>query len=407
MILDKADVVVVGGGIVGISTAFALVSRGLDVVVIEQREVAYGASGRNLGFLHLQNRAAGFELDFAREGRRMYDTFSDMLGPTFEFRANGAMTYFFTDDQRQVFGEMVDMRTAQGFSMELLDAHQAQEAAPILPANVLGATYAPEDGQIRTPKFVKALAQECRRRGVRIYEQNTALGLLTEKGRVRGVRTLYGDVPSDRVVWCGGAWSRMLEAEGIDVPIKTERLGAIMLGQVEEPLDMILNGPLAMKQYGFVRDLPSFRDEYFTASYEDPGAGVEHLECISKTEDGHLFIGCPMDYPDQLDDRMPAEGLRMALNALLDTFPNYRSLGIEAAWTGLIPATSDAMPIVDEVDAFPGLVLATGHIFGNLAGPITGQLVAEIIAGDNLTIPIEALALDRPSLRPTDGVIRW
>ena len=115
-----------------------------------------------------------------------------------------------------------------------------------------------------------------------------------------------------------------------------------------------------------------------------------------------------MDYPEQLDDRMPAGGLKMTLDALLETFPNYRGLGIEGVWTGLLPATADSLPIVDEVDEVPGLLLATGHVYGNLAGPITGKLVAELISGEDLTLPLDELALDRASLvEASDGVIRW
>lgn len=407
MILDRADVVVVGGGIVGISTAYFLATKGHRVSLVESREVAYGASGRNMGFLHMHNRNDGYALQLSRAGRALYDEFSDLLGPAFEFRANGAMTFFFTDDQCRVYDEFVTLRNTQGFNMELLDRDTAREAAPILPENILGATYSPEDGQIRTPKFVRALAQECRRLGVRIHEHTMALGLLRNGDRVTGIRTQQGDIPAGHVVWAGGVWSTMLAAEGVEVPIKTERLGAVLLAPVEERLDKILNGPLSAKQYGFIRSLPSYKDEYFTASYEDPSHGIEHLECVAKTEDGNLFIGCPMDYPDQQDDRMPVSGLKMTIDCLLETFPQYRHLGVEGAWTGLIPATGDSLPILDEVDSHPGLVLATGHVYGNLAGPITGKLVAELISDEQLSLPIDELALDREGLALTDGVIRW
>ena len=407
VILDKASVVVVGGGIVGVSTAYFLASKGHEVVLLEQRELASGASGRNLGYLHLHHRNPGYALEVARLGRTLYDGFAELLGPTFEFRANGSMTFFYTDDQRRVFEEYVALRNTHGLSMELLDADAAHEAAPILPPDVIGATFSSECGQIRTPKFVRALAQEAKRRGVRIHEHTPVMGLLREGPRVVGVRTTAGDVPAERVVWCGGAWSRSLEAEGIKVPIKPERLGAVLLAPVPEHLDKILNGPLAAKKYALVRSLPSYRDEYFTSPSEDPAHGIEYVECVSQTEDGNLFIGSSMDFPEQLDDRMPVAGLKMTIEALLRTFPRYQMLGIERAWTGLLPATSDSLPIVDEVDELPGLVLATGHVYGNLAGPITGQLVAELISGEELTLPIDELALDRPTLTETDGVIRW
>ncbi|MFC9354421.1 NAD(P)/FAD-dependent oxidoreductase [Arthrobacter sp. NPDC057013] len=408
MNLDKAGVVVVGGGIVGVTTAYYLATKGHKVVLLEQRELGHGASGRNLGFLHMQNRHGDYAVQLTRAGRALYDDFADILGPTFEYRSNGAMTFFYTDDQRRVYKEFVEARIADGFKAELLDDQAAHEAAPILPPDVIGATFSPEDGQIRTPKFVRALAQECRRLGVRIHENTPVVGLLRRNSKVVGVRTVGGDVSADKVVWAGGIWSTMLEAEGVSVPIKPHRLGAVLLAPVEEKLDKILNGPLAAKQYAHIRNLPSYKDEYFTSPSEDQSHALEHMECVAKTEDGNLFIGCPMDYPDQLDDRMPAAGLKLAIDSLLRTFPNYRTLGIESAWAGLVPATADSLPIVDEVEELPGLVLATGHVYGNLAGPITGRLVAELISGEQTTLSLDELSLYRPSLAaPVDGVIRY
>jgi glycine/D-amino acid oxidase-like deaminating enzyme len=391
-----------------VSSAYFLAKRGLDVVLVEQHELAHGASGRNLGYLWMHNRNAGFSLELARAGRALYDDFSEELGPSFEYRSNGGMIFFHTDDQRRVYSEFVDARRADGLKMELLDEHAAHEAAPILSPDVIGATYSPEDGQIRTPKFVRSLAQACRRMGVRIHEDTAALGLLRSGGRATGVRTAAGDVPAGQVVWATGAWSQMLGAEGVEVPIEPERLGAIMLGRVPEQLDKVLYGPLAAKNYEMIRSLPSFRDDYFTASYEDPGHGVEHLECVSKTEDGNLFIGCPMDMPGNLDHRMSAIGLKMAIGALLEAFPQYRNLGVEGVWTGILPVTGDSLPIVDEIDAVPGLLLATGHVYGNVAGPITGKLVSELASGAPTSLPMDELAFDRPGLQPSeDGLVRW
>lgn len=408
MLLDKADVVVVGGGIVGVTTAYFLAKKGHSVVLLEQRELAYGASGRNLGYLWMHNRNGGYALELARAGRALYDDFATELGPAFEYRSNGGMIYFHTDDQRRVYSEFVEARRADGLKMELLDEQEAHEAAPILPPHVIGATYSPEDGQIRTPKFVRALAQACRRLGVRIYEHTPALGLLRDGAKAVGVRTGYGDVPAGKVVWCTGSWSQMLKSDGVEVPIHPQRMGAVMLGRVEEQLDKVLYGPLAAKSYEMLRSLPSYKDEYFTAEYEDPGHGVEHLECVSKTEDGNLFIGCPMDLQDGIDHRMSAVGLQMTIGALLESFPQYRMLGVEGVWMGVLASTADSLPILDEVEQVPGLVLATGHVYGNVAGPITGKLVAELVSGQETSLSISELALDRPTLKANeDGLDRW
>jgi glycine/D-amino acid oxidase-like deaminating enzyme len=321
MVLDRADVVVVGGGIVGVTAAWFLVQRGLDMALIEQRTVASGASGRNAGFLLLQTRNPGYSLELARAGRALYDEFTAELGNTFNYRSNGGMIYFTTDAQRRVFSEFAAARRRQGIYVELLDEQTVHEVAPIFGPDVIGATYCEEDGQIRTPRFVQRLGDACRARAVRIHEGVAALGLLGDGDRAVGVRTTWGDVPADAVMWCGGAWSRALEADGVDVPIRLERLGAVLTGPVEERLDHIVYGPLALKQYALVRDQPSFREEDFADAHEDRSGGVFHLEAISRLEDGRLLLGCPMDWPEAIDETMSFRGMKRLVDRFLDTFP--------------------------------------------------------------------------------------
>ncbi|WP_165943891.1 NAD(P)/FAD-dependent oxidoreductase [Saccharopolyspora karakumensis] len=408
MILDKADVVVVGGGIVGVTTAYYLSSKGHDVVLVEQNELAHGASGRNMGFLLTHNRNAGYQLELSRAGRALYDEFFAELGPSFEYQSNGAVTYFVTDDQRRVYSEFVEARRAIGVEVELLDAQAAREAAPVLGPNILGAVYCPDDGQIRTPKFVRAVAQAGRRSGLRVYEHNAAFGLLRDGSRTVGVRTAGGDISSGQVVWCTGSWATMLAAEGVDVPIVMQRLGAVMFGKIEERLDKILSGPLTAKNYACFRELPSYRDEYFTSSYEDLDGGIEHLESICRTEDGNLFVGCPMDRVDVVEHRISTMGLHLTIGALLEAFPQYRDLPVEGVWSGVLPGTADSFPIVDRVPQVPGLILATGHSYGNVTGPITGKLVSELVSGEDTSLSIKELAYDRPGLAIDDGGInRW
>jgi glycine/D-amino acid oxidase-like deaminating enzyme len=407
MQLDRADVVVVGGGIVGVSTAWFLAARGFDVALLEQRTLASGASGRNLGFLLMQTRNAGYSLELSRAGRALYDDFRDELGPVFNYRSNGGMIYFTSDAQRRVFEEFAAARREHGIEVEILDERGVREAAPIFGPRVIGATFCAEDGQIRTPRFVRALGDACRARGVRVHEGVTALGLLRDGDRAAGVRTTWGDVPAGAVVWCGGAWSRALASEGISVPIQLERLGAVLTSPVAEELDKVVYGPLALKQYALVRDQPSFREEDFADPHEDRSGGVMHLEAISKLEDGRLLLGCPMDWPETIDETMPFLGLKLLIDRFLEEFPHYGSLGIEDTWCGVLPSTADSLPIVGETEELAGLFLGTGHVYGNVAGPITGKLLSELVAGVPTTLPVEALSPRRASLVPDAAVMAW
>jgi glycine/D-amino acid oxidase-like deaminating enzyme len=234
-----------------------------------------------------------------------------------------------------------------------------------------------------------------------------ALGLLRQGDRVTGVRTAWGDVGADAVVWAGGAWSQQLADDGIEIPFQLERLGALLTAPVAEELDKVVYGPLALKQYSLVRDQPSFREEDFAETDEDRSGGVMHLEAMAKLEDGRLLLGCPMDWPTGIDHRMPFLGLKLMIDRFLDAFPRYRGLGIEDTWCGVFASPTDSLPIVDEVDHAPGLYVATGHVYGNLGGPITGKLLAEMITGADLSLPVDELSLSRPSLTVHDEIVPW
>src|SRR3954464_5015162 len=123
--LDSADIVVVGGGIVGLCTAFELRKRGFDVVIVEQRFFAFGATGRNSGSLWLQVRRAGPELDLARRGLERYAAYEAELGPTFEFPRNGALFFYETEAQRAVLEDYVTDRRAAGLEVSFLSPRAA------------------------------------------------------------------------------------------------------------------------------------------------------------------------------------------------------------------------------------------------------------------------------------------
>lgn len=410
MSLDKSQVVVIGGGIVGVSSAYFLQKKGFDVILVEQDELAFGASGRNAGYLWVHNRNKGIALDMAREGIKIYEEeFIPNIGNSFEYRKNGGMVYFYTEDQKKVFEEFVESRNADGVEMYLLDAETAKEYAPILPDNILGATYCPEDGQIKTAKLVKALGEECKRLGVRIYENNAVLNILTHDNKVNGVKTIKGDVYADSVVLASGTWSKLIgETVGEDVPVLPERLGVIKTTPLKERVfDRVIYGPLAVKQYADIVKQPSYRPEVFTSDFENADSGGTNLELMAQLEDNSLLLGCPMDYPENYTMKPTIGGISMAMNTFLSQWPQYKNLEIDSVWAGLLPYTPDKLPIVDKSKKYDGLYIAAGHVFGNVAGPITGKIISEMINGEETTLRIDELRMDRESLSKGVASTEW
>lgn len=401
-----ADVVVVGAGIVGAATAFELARRRARVTLVEGERAAWGASGRNPGYVWLHTRAAGVQLELGMAGRRLYEELVVELDD-FEFRACGGMTYFF-EEQVDLLPAFVQERRDAGLPMELLDGSAARAACPILPDTVAGAAFNPIDAHINTERLVLALVAAAERAGTTLVRAH-AETLDVVSGRCRGVLTDAGAIGADVTVVAAGVWTNGLVAQlGIDLPMVPMRLQVVETEPVELRFDPILYGPTAVRQYAFARALPGYEEARFTHPVELLTPGLEMLELAAQRRDGRVLLGCPMDFPG-LDDRPTVAGIAMTLTVLADHLPALRDLPVGRSWAGLLPETPDALPIVGGVAGVDGLLLATGHVFGNLAGPITGRIVAQLVHDEPPAFDPEPLRLDRPALEQAApaGHGRW
>ena len=372
-------IVVVGGGLVGTATAYFAAREGLSVTLLEQEAIGYGASGRNPGFVWLHCRNPGWALDVSMAGRRLYEDLLRDLPVPFEFRAEGGLIYFTTPEQGRVFEEFVARRRDDGLDMELIDgAEVRRQVGPIRP-DVLGASFCANDAQINTPTVVAALAAGARAEGADVREGVTVTALARAGDRVVGVETDAGRVEADMVVIATGAWTQpLLATQDVAMPVGMERLQ--VLATVPRPLDIhpVVYGPLAAKQYSLFRDLPSWDEPAFLAPYEIE-SGRWMLQLLSQRANGEVLLGCPMDYPPEVTHEVTLSGLRDTATAISEDFPGLRDVGIDRMWAGVLPFTSDLVPIIDEVT--PGLFVAAGHVFGNASGPMTGKLVAQLLLG--------------------------
>ena len=400
------SVIVVGGGLVGTSTAYFAAREGMQVTLLEQEHAGYGASGRNPGFVWLHCRNPGWPMQISLAGRALYEDLLRDLPVPFEFRADGGLIYFTTPEQGRVFEEFVAARQIDGLDIELIDgAEVRRQVGPIRP-DVLVASFCQNDAQINTPTVVAALVAGARAEGAEIREGVEMTQLIRSGDRIVGVETNQGRFMADLVVVATGAWTRkLLAANGIKAHVGIERLQ--VLATAPRPLDIrpVVYGPLAAKQYSLFRDLPSWNQDNFMAPYEIE-TGNFFLQLVSQRANGETLLGCPMDYPDGVSHEVTLLGLRDTAQAIADDFPGLRDVPIVRMWAGVLPYTSDQLPIVDEIE--PGLFLAAGHIFGNAAGPMTGKLLSQMLAGRDTEIDMSECRFDR-ALQSVDAgnLVHW
>jgi glycine/D-amino acid oxidase-like deaminating enzyme len=399
--LATADIVVVGAGITGLCTAWELRQRGFGVVLVDQRFPGYGASSRNPGALWLQTRRVGLELALASAGKHKYDQYLDVLGDVFDYRLAGGLFFYETEDQARVLETYVEDRRAAGLTIEMVSREEAVKLCPILPDTAIGAAFCADDAQIDALSFIGAMESACVRSGVHFFRNTAVLSTLREGDRVAGVRTVRGEVLASGVVWATGAWAATLSAEGIRVPVETTRVGQLMMQPVESRTSPLLHGPRGVYSSGALTDLSAYNADIFAGPLNNAagGEGAGYDDTAMLNRGGSLYIGHSVDGPHSLNPHISLAATKAMVDVGLDRYSSYAHYGVIGLWAGLGSETPDHLPIVDQVD---GTYVNVGHAWGVSSGPICGQVMAEIIAGEQSDLAA-GLSADRTSLQVMSG----
>jgi glycine/D-amino acid oxidase-like deaminating enzyme len=386
---DRYDVVVIGGGIVGAASAYYIAKTGMSVLLYERDDIAAAASGRNLGFVSLMAIVCdptGAKLELIQRSRTIFETLADELGFDFGFRPTGGLHYFLDEQQRPLYEQLAGRLRDAAVDAEVVGVAELQAEAPGLDAGIPGALYLPTEAHDEPRRVVQGYVRAAERLGVVVERGVEVLELDVVGRRVSGVITTDGTVRSGRVVLAAGPWSAQLaRRSGVDLPIMT------MVSQVlsTEPMAFttgpLLTGPGAL----FGNDFGSSDWAEFVAipGYE-AAAGVDDPrmsfpEWACQTADGRILLaGSHLDGTFQ--SKWHIAGLAATCDVFPRTLPALKNAFVERIWAGIIPYTSDGLPIVDRVDEPEGLVVAAGHSNGNATGPATGELVAALVAGSDV-----------------------
>jgi glycine/D-amino acid oxidase-like deaminating enzyme len=389
---------VIGGGIVGAASAYYLARAGVAVTLVEAETLAFGATGRNLGFIWVHTRKVGPELDLVMNTRACLPDLVAELDENVDLQTNGGLVFFSDERQTPVMSEFVAQRVADGLPMSLLSGAEVRDLAPVLPAEVVGATFCELDAQIDPVLWARAFATAAKRCGASIREGVRVTRLLREGDRIVGAETSEGPLLAGEVVLAAGGWSAALAAEaGVELPIHPMRLQVVQTRPMPRETRHVVYGSMALKQYSIVQDLPSFDEDLFVSEAESR-YDMLLLEGMAQKADGSYVLGCAMDYPGFVWDA-DLRGVSLINSVWMERVPRLRDAGFARAWGGVLPFTSDNLPIIDRVPDVDGLIVAAGHVFGNGAGPTTGQLVSSLVTGSTPVISLEPFRAGRDGLR--------
>jgi len=413
----KADVVIVGGGIIGVSTALFLAERGIDVVLCEKGMPGAEQSSRNWGWVRVMGRDER-EIPLAIEALRIWDTLDARIGGETGFRRSGIL--YISENERDVANRDAWLAMAQPYGVDSrqLGADATAAAMPGAALRYEGALFTPSDGRAEPQKAVPAIVAGARRAGARIVTGCAVRGVERTAGRISAVVTEKGRIETSTVVVAGGAWSRLfLKNLGIRLPqlkvrntvLRTgpasggpEGAGATATYAYRKRFDggyTIADG--AANLHAIVPDSFAFFRDFQPARKAEGEAVQVGLSAQSWNE---LFeIGAvPLDRPGAferhrvLDPNPDSRRALHALDAAAKTFPFLRETKVQQIWAGLIDVTPDAVPVISAAEGVPGLIIATGfsgHGFG--IGPGAGHLVADLVTGDKPVVDPTPFRLSR------------
>ena len=388
------DVIVVGGGIAGAATARFLASAGWRVCLVEAARPASGASGRNPGFLWLQTKSHGEQMALALAGRAFADRLREEL-EDFGFRSCGGLILIRDESLLPVAESFVADRIRGGLSeTRLLRRAELKELVPQLGERVIAAVWNPSDAHQDTTRLIHALLADAARRGAVIRTNCRVRSLIVERDRVVGVESDAGE----RI---GAAWivlaaahgaAALIQPLGMALPLTPMRLEAAESAPAPFRFEPVLAGQALFRHFAFVRALPGYVEAMHPAEALAPQLGF--TEQAAQYPDGRIRFGCAFAL-GSTSERATVAGQAMAYAVLTENLPALGALPIEGSWAGTVWQTPDSLPVVDAAIGVSGLAFNLGHVFGNLAGPISGAVMAALLTGGKPPFDPKPLALAR------------
>ena len=399
----RADVVIVGGGIIGTTAALYLAQRGVDVVLCEKGHIAGEQSSRNWGWCRQMVRDPR-EIPLVIQSLRLWGEMNETVGAETGFRTCGIM---YLGESPEALGRLdawLDHAREYQLDTRMIGGGEVARLLPQSEKKWAGALYTPSDGKAEPQLAAPAIANAARRLGARIFTGCAVRGVDRAAGRVAGVVTEKGRIACQSVVVAGGAWSRLFVGN-LDVELpQLKVLGSVMRterldGGPEISASGGLFGYRKRMDGGYtvatlgVRTIDLVPDSFRLFRDYLPSVKL-HWQKLRFRVGARFAEEWRLGRRWELDEKSPFEAVRVldpegdpivlkrAADSIAEAFPAFRGIKIEQSWGGMIDVMPDAVPVISAVDAVPGLFIATGfsgHGFG--IGPGAGKLVADMVTG--------------------------
>lgn len=416
--LPKAvDAVVIGGGIIGCSTALELAERGYSVLLCEKGQIAGEQSSRNWGWVRIACRDPR-EIPLMAESLRLWEGLAERTGQETGFTRAGILYTADTAKREAQLERWLRNLDGWGQGARMVRGDQLAQLMPGHQTKVHAALHTPMDGRAEPQLATHAIASAAQAAGARVMSECAVRSVETAAGRISGVMTERGRVACSAVVVAGGAWSRLfLGNAGVNLPQLKVLNSVLRTSPVQGgPETAVRSGNLGLRKRAdggytvsdamenvvdIVPDsfrlgwkyLPSLRQEWRALQFRISGRWAEEAAQAHRWDPQSTT---PFEQCRVLDPAPSQKALKSGWAAAQKAFPVLQGADVVQSWAGLMDVTPDAIPVISQVDSLPGLFVSTGfsgHGFG--IGPAAGRLTADLVTGSTPVVDPREFRLSR------------
>ena len=360
---SSSKIIIIGGGIIGCSTAYHLAQMGQDVLLLEKAQLTSGSTWHAAGLVGQLRSSAnitqllGYSID-------LYNKLEAETGLATGWKMNGGLRLACNQERWTEVQRQATTAHSFGLDMQLLTPQEAQDLWPLMDiGDVVGAAFLPTDGQASPSDITQALAKGARAKGARLLENTPVTEILTEKGEITGVRTPQGDIACEKLVLCCGQWTRTL-AKSIGVTV---------------PLVSVEHQYMITEAFGVPSDLPTLRDPDRLTYYKEEVGGL--------VMGGYEPNGIPWaqnGIPDPFDFQLLESNFdhfEQLVELALPRVPALETTGIKELINGPESFTPDGNFILGEAPEMANVFVGAGfNAFGIASGGGAGMALAEWVA---------------------------
>ncbi|WP_099159240.1 NAD(P)/FAD-dependent oxidoreductase [Virgibacillus ndiopensis] len=379
------DVIVIGGGIIGAAISYYCSKAGIDITVLEKKELASGTSSRCDGNILAIDKDPGFDSQMSLRSQQLVHELNKELETSFEYRNPGSILVCENDNELEAAQKWVQQQQEAGLDFKMLDREDLRNESKFFADDLYGGLECKTDSTVNPYMLTYSMFYSAQKHGARIHTHTEVKRVNKDPSGRFVIETNNGTFTANKVVNACGVWAPLIgEMLNVEIPIKP-RKGQLIVASRQRLVGLrkVMEFGYLISKFGGERVVDPVTEKYGVALVFEP------------TESQNFLIGSSREF-NGFDIKVNHEVTKYIAKRAVRFYPKMADMTVIRQYAGLRPWTEDHLPIISHVDEVPGFYVAAGHEGDGISlAAITGKVIEEMISGKETTIPIELLRHDR------------